>query len=256
MSLQPRRLTCPLVGYDHPDMSRFGRIRQTLSEWEVVIGGGAIVKPDYEGSDEFSVSPVPWVSATYNGWLKVDPTGLTVEVYEKGPFSLSTKIGYEGGREEDDSDALRGLGDVDGGAAFEGRAAFEYGPAEIYASVEKTAGGSDGLLGVAGIELTHAFAPALILGVGASATFADENHMEAYFGVDAAQAVRSGYAPYQAEAGLKRVDLTASLTVGLNEHWFVRGKGGVGLLVGDAADSPIVKEEVQTSGMLLLGYRF
>jgi len=30
----------------------------------------------------------------------------------------------------------------------------------------------------------------------------------------------------------------------------------VGFLVGDAADSPIVKEKVQSKTMLMLGYRF
>ncbi|TIU41759.1 MAG: MipA/OmpV family protein, partial [Mesorhizobium sp.] len=38
--------------------------------------------------------------------------------------------------------------------------------------------------------------------------------------------------------------------------WMVRGEAGAGVLLGDAADSPVVVEKIQPSGMLLVGYRF
>ena len=80
--------------------------------------------------------------------------------------------------------------------------------------------------------------------------------MEAYFGVNATQSARSGLPEYKAEAGLKRVDLSASATYILTDKWLLRGEAGVGVLTGDAADSPIVEQDVQPSVSLFVGYRF
>jgi len=80
--------------------------------------------------------------------------------------------------------------------------------------------------------------------------------MQAYFGIDRRHARHSGYARYEPEAGLKRLDLGASAMVAVTKNRFVRSEAGVGFLVGEAADSPIVKREVQPSAMLIVGYRF
>ncbi|UVK45709.1 MipA/OmpV family protein [Mesorhizobium sp. AR07] len=239
-----------------PEPSRFGRLEQKLADWHVVLGGGAIIVPKYEGSDEFKIMPVPFVTATFRDTVTIDPTGANIAVYEQGPFKLSARLGYEMGRKEDDSDRLRGLGDVDMGATVGAKAAVKFGPAEIFAQLDKTIGGSDGLLGTVGIEVTQPLSQSLIIGAGASVVFADANYMQAYFGVTPEQSARSGLARYDARAGLKRADFSISATYMLNQKWMVRGQAGVGILVGDAADSPIVVDKVQPSGMLLVGYRF
>ncbi|URK85929.1 MipA/OmpV family protein (plasmid) [Rhizobium sp. RCAM05350] len=43
--------------------------------------------------------------------------------------------------------------------------------------------------------------------------------MEAYFGIDAGQAARSGYRTYKAGAGVKTIDLSVSATYLINDHW-------------------------------------
>jgi outer membrane scaffolding protein for murein synthesis (MipA/OmpV family) len=239
-----------------PDVSRFGRFEQKLADWHVVLGGGVIIVPKYEGSDEFKVMPVPFVSATFLDIVTINPSGANIAVYEQGPFELSARLGFEMGRKEDDADRLRGLGDIDMGAKVGMKAAAKFGPAEVFAQVDKTIGGSDGFEGEVGIELSRPLTESLIVGASASAVFADENYMQAYFGVTPEQSARSGLARYDARAGLKRADFSISATYMLDANWMVRGKAGVGILLGDAADSPIVVDKVQPSGMLLVGYRF
>lgn len=237
------------------DKNRFGATGQKLHEWNVVVGAGAMYAPKFEGSDEFEVSPVPVFSARIGDRVRVDPTGLSVDVLQSGGFILSIKGGYELGRDEDDSDHLRGLGDVDAGGVIGGRLSYHFGPAEFYASVDKTIGGSDGLLGKFGANVSQRY-DRFILSAGASATLADDNHMESYFGVTSEQSARSGLSRYDAGAGLKRFDLEASVTYMATENWLIRGQAGVGFLTGDAADSPIVQEDVQPSAMLMVGYKF
>jgi outer membrane scaffolding protein for murein synthesis (MipA/OmpV family) len=239
-----------------PDPQRFGPVRQKLHDWEVMIGAGVMYQPKYEGSDEMEITPLPFVSATFFDRLTIDPTGVELKAFEKGPVQFDVKVGYDFGRAEDDSDDLRGMGDVDGGVTVGGKATFSYGPADFFVSVDKTIGGSDGLLGTVGVELMQPVNEKLLLGAGASATFADKNYMESYFGVTAAQAARSGYKAYKPGSGVKSIDLAVSATYMFNENWMVRAEQGVGFLVGDAADSPLVKRKVQPKSMLVLGYRF
>jgi outer membrane scaffolding protein for murein synthesis (MipA/OmpV family) len=239
-----------------PDPARFGPVRQQLHDWDFVIGAGAMYKPEYEGSDKMEISPVPYISATFFDRVTVDPGGIEIKTYEQGAFKFDINIGYDSGRDEDDSDDLRGMGDVDGGVSVGGKATINYGIADFFVSVDKTIGGSDALLAKAGVELTQPLSEKFILGASASATFADKNYMESYFGVDSGQSARSGYREYKAGAGVKSVDVGVSATYLFNNNWVLRGEQKLGVLVGDAADSPIVKEKLQSTTMVVLGYRF
>ena len=235
---------------------RFGSLTQKLHDWDVMIGAGVMYRPKYEGSGEMEILPVPFVSATLFDRLTLDPSGIGLKAYERGPFELDVKVGYDLGRSEDDSDDLRGLGDIDAAATIGGRASLNYGPATFFVSVDQMIGGSDGLVGKAGVEFTQPVTETIILGAGASATLADKNYMDAYFGIDAGQAARSGHQTYKAGAGVKSIDLSVSATYLINEDWILRGEQTLGILVGDAADSPVVKQTLQSSSLLTLGYRF
>lgn len=224
--------------------------------WDFVVGAGAMFQPEYEGGDSYEIQPIPYIAATYDEWLTLDPTGAKADVYKTGAFTFTLGAGYETGRDEDDADALEGLGDVDMGGVLSARVTADLGPAAVYVGAEKTLGGSDGMLASLGAELGTNATDSLRLGVGAEVIWADDNHMESYFGVNGRQSARSGYDRFDAEAGFKRVDVTASATYSMTEHWFARGEAGVGVLIGDAADSPFVEEELQPSALLALGYRF
>jgi outer membrane scaffolding protein for murein synthesis (MipA/OmpV family) len=232
-------------------------IRGKLKEWDVTLGAAVIYGPKFEGSDEFEALPVPFVSASFGDHVHVGVGGLRVDMYESNGFKFSVKGGAEFGRDEGDSDQLRGLGDVDTGAVIGGLAGYEVGPFEFTAAVDKTIGGSDGLIGTFGAKASHMY-DQFLLSAGASVTWADDNHMDSYFSVNAAQSARTGgrLDVFDAEAGFKRVDMEVSAMYLLSENWTIMGQVGVGLLLEDAADSPIVQDEVQPSVMLGVGYKF
>ncbi len=127
------------------DTSQFAFVTERLAEWKVVLGGGAMIAPKFEGSDEFDVTPVPFVTATFGERVKVDPRGVSVNLYSIDGLSFSGQLGYDLGRSEDDSDHLKGLGDIDAGAVIGARVAYELGPVEFSTSINRTIGGSDGL---------------------------------------------------------------------------------------------------------------
>lgn len=245
---------------DQPPVPAFDQERfnseKPQRNWSLIVGAGAIYEPEYEGSDKLEVSPVPFIVFNYGDWLEIDPRGVTVTAIQHDGFKLSAKVGYESGRDKDDADRLRGLGDIDFAATVGAKASYEWSGFEFYAAVDQTIDGSESLIGTFGAEYQAPVTERLILGAGVEAVVANDKHMESYFGVNAAQAASSGLSEYKAEAGLKRVNVSASAIYMLSENWLVRGEAGVGVLTGDAADSPIVEEKVQPSASLFVGYKF
>src|SRR3546814_3703028 len=92
-----------------------------------------------------------------------------------------------------------------------------------------------------------------------STTWADDNYTEAFFGITALQAQRSGLRQYQSEGGFKDAGLSLALDYSLTDHWGLTGLVGYKRLLGDAADSPLVEDQGsanQLTGGLLLSYKF
>lgn len=241
------------AGPSVPDNLLF--VAEKLAEWNVVLGGGVLIAPKYEGSDEFDVQPIPFVTATLGDHVTVDPRGISAELYRIGNFGFSGQVGYDTGREQSDSKHLRGLGDIDMGGVVGATVTYYMGEAEIYGSLSRIIGGSDGLQAKLGFKLAHDVGQ-FRFSAGVSTTWADEEYMQTYFGVTPVQAVLSGLPRYEIGAGFKRVDLELAATYAVSEHWLLRGEVNLGYLLGDVADSPVVQEAFQPSVMLLLGYRF
>jgi len=57
------------------DTGRYGDFRDTLADWKLTVGAGAIYVPEYEGSDKFAINPFPLFSASYGERVHVDITG-------------------------------------------------------------------------------------------------------------------------------------------------------------------------------------
>jgi outer membrane scaffolding protein for murein synthesis (MipA/OmpV family) len=75
-----------------------------------------------------------------------------------------------------------------------------------------------------------------------STSYASGRYMDAFFEVSASDSVASGLAPFSASSGFKDVGLTAVLTYAFTDSWSASFIGNYTRLVGDAADSPVVKQ--------------
>jgi MipA family protein len=101
--------------------------------------------------------------------------------------------------------------------------------------------------------------PTWMLSINGFTTWADEDYMTAYFGIDRRNSLRSGLKPYDADSGFKDVGITVPLRYNASEHWAIMGVAGYKRLIGDAADSPIVEDEGnenQFYGGAFVIYRF
>jgi outer membrane scaffolding protein for murein synthesis (MipA/OmpV family) len=80
--------------------------------------------------------------------------------------------------------------------------------------------------------------------------------MQTYFGVDAIQAARSGYAIYRPSSGLRDVRVGSSLTYAFDPRSAMTAAVDFNRLLGDAADSPLTRRRGVASAVLVYTYGF
>ncbi len=223
---------------DDPDTT------STPSKWSIVIGGGGAYAPDYEGSDDYEFKPFPFASIVYDDFIFVEGTSLGANLLNYEGLKAGPIVRYSGGRDEDDNNALDGLGDVDDSIEVGGFVGYEIGIWSAAMTVtQDVAGGHEGLLAEMSTGVTVPLSDTVSSSIEASASWADSNYMDAFFGVSGAQSARSGYARHEADAGFKDVGLAVGLNYMVTETITVSGRAEYKKLLGDAADSPIVKDE-------------
>jgi outer membrane protein len=216
----------------------------TQSKWSVVIGGGGAYAPDYEGSDDYEFQPFPFASIVYDDFIFVEGMSLGANLLNYEGLKAGPIARYGGGRDEDDNDALDGLGDVDDSIELGGFLKYELGIWSAAMTVtQDVAGGHEGMVAEMSTGVAVPLADNLSSSIEASASWADGNYMDAFFGVSGAQAAKSGYDRHEAEAGFKDVGISLGLNYMVTEAVGVSGMVQYKKLLGDAADSPIVKDE-------------
>lgn len=219
-------------------------------DWHIETGAGVIFSLDYEGSDDYEASPVPVLEINWK-----DRVALTTK---GGPGLIGTPVlgenyrvdmglRYDFGRDEDDNDALQGLGDLEVGAIGVLKASYEFGQFETGLELAHDLGGDrDGMAATVELGMKQpilngrAFA-----GLTASATWASDDYMQNTFGISAAQAARSGagLSAFNAEAGFKDVGLSAMVGYSVTEAVSIITMAQYSRLLNDAADSPLVDRE-------------
>jgi MipA family protein len=218
------------------------------------LGGGGKFEPAYEGSDEYELRPWPVVDLKF---LRVPVLGT----FGGGPetaLSIGPSFGFIGERDDDDYSEITGLGDVDFAVEVGGRIAYRYGMFRAVAAVRQGFGGHDGIVGEGGVDLVVEPIAPLTVSIGPRVSFASDDYMETYFGVDAAQSAASGLPVFGAEGGIRGAGVEAEWRYALTRRWALVGEAGYERLVGDAADSPVTEagSANQFSASLGLTYRF
>ncbi|MFN4164453.1 MAG: MipA/OmpV family protein [Ferrovibrio sp.] len=235
-------------------------------DWDIRLGAGALYQPDYEGSDDYEVAPLPLISISYRDLVFLRGPSLGVNAFTwQGPrptdkLQLGPLVRYQMGRDEDDNDDLRGMGDIDSGAELGAFLNYSAGPWSAGVTVfQDVSSAHDGLTAKFAGGYRHSFGPKLRARAELSTTWASDDYTETFFGVTALQSQRSGMRRFQAEGGIKDVGLTLDLDYSLTQHWGLTGRLGYKRLLGDAADSPLVEDRGSPDQLmtgLFLSYKF
>lgn len=257
-------------------IAAFPGIASAEDEWEFEIGAGVGYGSKYEGSDDMEVEFLPVLGITWNDTVFLTTEdGLGVVAYDDHDFTVAVSLDYDWGRDQSDSSDLRGLGDVDGAPTLNLGLEYEVGPVTPFVELTRHLGGPDGLEVSFGVETMIPLSvllgeepastaaesddedesgPAFLAAI--STTWSDDKYMDSYFGINSTQSARSGLSRFNAESGFKTVGAELGFVYPVFESWEIRTMVEYARLIGDAADSPISKDDDVLFGGLAVSYKF
>lgn len=221
----------------------------------LTLSAGVGTKPEFEGSDDYEALPV--LAFDYeNRFIEVRSRGLGIEAdfvpaltFQAGPLAR-----YRGGRDDDVDNSsvavLSEVGDsvelgiyIGGGAPLERLGINDPGIVAARLSfAHDVAEGHSGYLVEGSLSFIRPITDSFKAVASISTTYASGRYMDAFYNVSAADAVASGLAPFSASAGFKDVGVTGVLRYAFTDNWSTSWINSYTRLVGDAADSSIVRQ--------------
>ncbi len=243
-----------------------------LADFDISLGLGPAVRPSYEGDDDYEVAPFPDIHLSWRERIFFDwrgsfgehlRRGFGAKLFSSRKFSAGPYLTYDPGRDESDSPRLKGLGDVD--SVFEAGLYGEWYSENLRFSVDykQSISGEDGHNGSL-LTFAAGFGGRITdrLGVGISGwtTYASENYMTAYFGVNDQQVAASPTItlPFTPSTGFKDMAGDITFRFDWDENWHSLFVGQWKRLIGDAAASPLIVSDAENQIFLgsTIGYKF
>lgn len=229
----------------------------TLPDWSVLGGASVEYGPRYDGAKAYHLLGGPTLEIRYRDLAFFSTgEGLGINLLRGKNYRAGVAMVYDLGRRAQDSDATRGLGNIDIAPELKAYGEVLLSPVVLRADFRRGLGGHDGWVGDLSAYLPVYGDQKWFVFLGPSVTLADDRYMRHYFGVTSAQASATGYPGYAAHAGLKSVNLGSSITFLMTDHWLLNVLAGVQRLVGDAVNSPLTQDRTQYATSLTLGYQF
>ncbi len=222
-----------------------------MPDWRVVLGTATEAEPTYEGARPYRFRVGPVINVQYKDLAFASlGEGLGVNLLRADHYRVGVAVGYDLGRHISvDYPHLHGLEDIASAPVvrvFGSYVISKEFPLVLRADVRRIVGGADGMVGD-----VEAFLPLpgsskrLIMFAGPSYTFANRQHMQTSFGVNASQALASGYPVFLAHGGSNSAGIGFSATGFITDHWLVNVDTAVNYLLGSTRDSPITQSTTQ-----------
>lgn len=211
----------------------------------ISFGGGVQFTPEYPGAGDLKLGPlftggVRREGDPIRGSAPDDGFGFSL-TGRGGPIEIGPMIAFQGERDQDDVGVA--IGDVD--FAFEPGAFVNVNisPAlRLRAEARRGFDGHEGWLGELGVDTFIRAAPNSVASIGARVRLADAEYMRTYYGVTPARALASGLPAFAPDGGVRAVGVVAGITHEFTRNFGIYGYAGYDRLLGDAADSPIVRQ--------------
>lgn len=247
---------------------------RATKDWRISIGSGLIVAPAFTGARDYTLQLVPDLRVTYKELFFANVRdGIGYALLDAGGWRVGPVVTYTFAREEGgggsifriagrSSDALQGMGDVDGTTSVGGFAEYSLPPYRVRLHLQQGVNGHHGLVGEARVSYGGAITyngPPLIYSFGPHIKFGDQRYLHAYWGITPEQSMRSGLKTYSADAGLIAYGVNAFARLPITKALSASLLLGIDRLAPPVADSPLIRErgaENQVTGGLFISYGF
>jgi MipA family protein len=220
------------------------------------LGAGVATMPPFLGSDDLEAEPAPLVDVQFGRFFARTGEGIGFNAVRNDIFTAGLTLNWMQGYDE--SDAPLGINEVDDalGARLFASARFK-GAMVTLAGTRAVTETERGLL--INAAFSYPFRPSNRLSITPSvgATWANEDYLVSYFGVDALESVASGLNSYlPSGSGFRDVSLRVGIGYRITDKISAVGSVGVVHLLDKAADSPMVERQTHPVGLLGLTYTF
>ncbi len=226
----------------------------TPAQDHVVLGVGAAMTPEYQGADDYRVTPLPVIDIK-KGWFFVNlRNGMGIEPINTGRVTVGMSAVYVPGyRRRDVPEGIERLSSGVGARAFADVRGGGF--VGTLGATRIISGGTEGMLADISLSFPVRVSSRFALTPTVGTIWADRKHNDRYFGVSAAESQASGLPQFAVDSGFK--DLSATLTAAyrMTDRMTIAVTGGVTSLLGEYRDSPIVFNEVQPLVALAFSYR-
>jgi outer membrane scaffolding protein for murein synthesis (MipA/OmpV family) len=223
----------------------FGAVPAIPAGWIVTLKGNLRVGPSYPGADDFSFIGYPSLSFRRAGTVErfsAPDDGLSFSFLDDSALRFGVVGRFQGGRYLQDDRRLLGLEKINW--AIEPGLFAEYWPLEFLrarAEIRRGFNGHEGFVADLGLDVVQRFG-AFTVSAGPRLSLGDTEFTRTYFGVTPVEAARNGeVTAYRPSGGITSVGATAGATYDWSAQWSTTAFVSYKRLVGDAADSPIVK---------------
>ncbi|MEJ2729271.1 MAG: MipA/OmpV family protein [Deltaproteobacteria bacterium] len=235
---------------------------QAVGQTTAAVGLGPGVAPEYEGSDDYKLVPIPFVSVKFSNDMSILWVAnlARANLIPSRTWMAGPMLQYIQERNHVDNDKVDKLDTVDASLMAGGFAGVRVDRFSFsLEAMQDIADGNDGAI----VRLRGGYH--LLAGkvwnasLNAFTTWADGDYMSAYFGINRRNSDKSGLKTFNADSGFKDVGVALPVTYSPWEHWSIMGAVAYKRLLGDAADSPVVDDEGNANqfiGGMLLIYRF
>jgi len=235
--------------------------RKTATDtWALHLGTAVVSKPEFIGSDNDEIRIFPFIQAMY----KFDDRN---EVYFRGiqggynhHFSDSLKLGVELTARDDRSPSqdarLNGMANIDHAIEVGPWAQYAYKDFKVRGTFRfDVSGEHEGYVFELQAKQKIRIRPGVFVNGYVETEWADNNFMDHYFSVSAAQAI-AGRPAFNAGAGFYQSAVGMNFTYGVRRNVFLRVDGRMNVLHGDAKDSGVSFESTNFLGFVGIGYTF
>jgi outer membrane protein len=255
-------------GYAIATLALWAMLAAPASAVDLRIGLGAGIAPDYEGSDDYTGVPLWNLTASnlyhQDTFVALVGTSLRSNLLAHPNLRLGLSGQYKPERDDVEDERVDQMRNIDGALMVGVLAGYDFDPArdrdlviELDARADVAEG--NGALGTLRGRWAGRTGPSSVVRVEASSTYASEDYMSEYFGVSNANAARSGLDRFDADDGFKDIGIGVNLDYNLTSNWILSGTAAYTLLLGDAADSPIVDDRGNANQFFLgalINYKF
>lgn len=218
------------------------------------LGVGAGVTPDYEGSENLQMIPMLSLSGRYDSgrFFTLTGTKLKVNLLSKRRYSFGPALRYHMGRSGVDNSQVDAMKDIDG--TIEAGIIASHNISSWTLGFEFLSDVSDKHSGTkAQVSIGYRWKATdhMSISPGLSVTYADEDYMETFFGINSNNRGASTLPDYSASSGIKDIGAKVLAHYTPWKQWGVMGIMSCTMLLNDAKNSPIVEAEGEANQVFL-----